>query len=84
MKINKEINKIIDKKEDKNMQNIIQKPKYLRSKELAIYLGIGKSTVWLYARQGKLIKNKISAKVTLFEVVFNILCQHQISPKILS
>ena len=38
MKINKEINKIIDKKEDKNMQNIIQKPKYLRSKELAIYL----------------------------------------------
>ena len=31
-----EINKIIDKKEDKNMQNIIQKPKYLRSKELAL------------------------------------------------
>ena len=29
MKINKEINKIIDKKEDKNMQNIIQKPKYI-------------------------------------------------------
>ena len=68
MTINKEINKINYKKEDKNMQKIIQKPKYLRSKELAIYLGIGESTVWLYVKQGKLIKHKISAKVTLFDV----------------
>ena len=59
-----QIKQITQKKEYQNMQ----KPKYLRSKELAIYLGIGKSTVWLYARQGKLIKNKISAKVTLFDV----------------
>jgi hypothetical protein len=40
----------------------------LRSKELAIYLGIGESTVWLYVKQGKIIKHKISAKVTLFDV----------------
>ena len=68
MKINKEINQISGIKEDKNMQKIIQKPRYLRSKELAIYLGIAKSTVWLYARQGKLVKHKISSKVTLFDV----------------
>ena len=68
MEINNEINKINYKKEDKNMQNIIPKPRYLRSKELAIYLGIGESTVWRYVKQGKLIKHKISAKVTLFDV----------------
>ena len=59
-----DMNKISENKEYKNMQ----KPKYLRSKELAIYLGIGESTVWLYVKQGKLIKHKISAKVTLFDV----------------
>ena len=26
--------------------------KYMRAKELAKYLGIGLSTVWLYAKQG--------------------------------
>ncbi len=59
-----QIKQITQKKEYQNMQ----KPKYLRSKELAIYLGIGESTVWLYVKQGKLIKHKISAKVTLFNV----------------
>jgi hypothetical protein len=59
-----QIKQITEKKEYQNMQ----KPKYLRSKELAIYLGIGESTVWLYVKQGKLIKHKISAKVTLFDV----------------
>ena len=59
-----QIKQITQKKEYQNMQ----KPKYLRSKELAIYLGIGESTVWLYVKQGKLIKHKISAKVTLFDV----------------
>ena len=66
---NKEMNQITEKKEYKNMQNILQKPRYLRSKELATYLGIGESTVWLYVKQGKLMKHKISAKVTLFEGV---------------
>ena len=59
-----QIKQITEKKEYQNMQ----KPKYLRSKELAIYLGIGESTVWLYVKQGKLIKHKISAKVTLIDV----------------
>ena len=59
-----QIKQITEKKEYQNMQ----KPKYLRSKELAIYLGIGESTVWLYVKQGKLMKHKISAKVTLFDV----------------
>ena len=59
-----DMNKISENKEYKNLQ----KPKYLRSKELAIYLGIGESTVWLYVKQGKLVKHKISAKVTLFDV----------------
>ena len=63
-----QIKQITENKEYKNMQNIIPKPRYLRSKELAIYLGIGESTVWLYVKQGKIIKHKISAKVTLFDV----------------
>ena len=44
-------------------------PKFMRAKELAKYLGIGLSTVWLYAKQGKITPNKISERVTLFDVV---------------
>ena len=36
--------------------------------ELAKYLGIGLSTVWLYAKQGKITPKKASDRVTLFEV----------------
>ena len=43
-------------------------PKFMRAKELAKYLGIGLSTVWLYAKQGKITSKKISDRVTLFEV----------------
>lgn len=43
-------------------------PKYLRAKEMASYLNIGLSTVWLYAKQGKLTPKKISDRVTLFSV----------------
>ena len=43
--------------------------KYMRAKELAKYLGIGLSTVWLYAKQGKITPKKASDRVTLFEVV---------------
>ena len=42
--------------------------KYMRAKELAKYLGIGLSTVWLYAKQGKITPKKASDRVTLFEV----------------
>lgn len=47
------------------MENI---PKYMRAKELAKHLGIGLSTVWLYAKQGRIIPKKLSEKVTVFDV----------------
>ena len=43
--------------------------KFMRAKQLAEHLGIGLSTVWLYAKQGKITANKISERVTLFDVV---------------
>ncbi len=42
--------------------------KYLRAKEVALYLGIGLSTVWLYAKQGKLTPKKLSQRVTVFSI----------------
>ena len=44
------------------------KKKYLRAKEVAEYMGIGLTTVWLYAREGKLTPKKISARVTVFSI----------------
>ena len=38
-----------------------------RPKEVAKYLGVGLSTVWLYAKQGKLTPYKLSDRVTIFE-----------------
>ncbi len=68
MTINKEINKINYKKEDKNMQKIIQKPKFLRAKGIARYFDIGESTVWYYLSKGIITKKKVSPRVTLFNV----------------
>ena len=42
--------------------------KYLRAKETAHYLSIGLSTVWLYAKQGKLTPKKLSPRVTVFSI----------------
>ena len=42
--------------------------KFLRAKEVAKYLGIGLSTVWLYAKKGKLTPRKISDRVTVFSI----------------
>jgi len=42
--------------------------KYLRAKETAEYLSIGLSTVWLYAKEGKLTPKKISTRVTVFSI----------------
>jgi len=42
--------------------------KLLRAKEVAEYLGVGLSTVWLYAKQGKITPNKISSRVTVFSI----------------
>ena len=44
-------------------------PKFMRAKQLAQHLGIGLSTVWVYAKQGKITPKKISDRVTLFDVV---------------
>jgi len=37
-----------------------------RAKEAALYLSVGVSTVWLYAKQGKLHPKKLSSRVTVF------------------
>ena len=42
--------------------------KYLRAKKVAKYMGIGLSTVWLYAKQGKITPIKISSRVTVFDI----------------
>ena len=53
-KINKERNITYDKS------------KYLRAKEVALYAGIGLSTVWHYAKIGKLTPKKINANISVF------------------
>ena len=40
----------------------------LRANEVADELSIGLSTVWLYAKEGKITPNKISARVTVFSI----------------
>ena len=42
-------------------------PQNLRAKEASKYLSIGLSTLWLYARQGKLKPIKLSPRVTIFK-----------------
>ena len=44
------------------------KQKFMRAKEVSDYLSIGLSTVWLYAKEGKLTPIHISKRVTVFEV----------------
>lgn len=51
------------------MSNINNTQKFMRAKQLALHLGIGLSTVWLYAKQGKITAKKISDRVTVFDVV---------------
>lgn len=42
-------------------------PKKLRAKQVADEFGIGLSTVWLYAKEGKLTPIKVSSRVTVFD-----------------
>ena len=42
--------------------------KYMRPKEVAAYMGIGMTTVWRYAKEGKLNPRKISPRVTVFNI----------------
>ncbi len=37
-----------------------------RAKEAAEYIGVGLSTIWLFAKQGKLAPIKLSDRVTVF------------------
>lgn len=39
----------------------------MRAKEAAKYLGCGLSTIWLYAKQGKITPIKLSDRVTIFK-----------------
>lgn len=41
--------------------------KNFRAKDAAKYLGCGLSTVWLYAKQGKIKSIKLSDRVTIFK-----------------
>ena len=45
----------------------IQK-KYMRPKEVALYMGVGIATVWRYAKDGKLTAKNISKRVTVFSI----------------
>lgn len=39
---------------------------YLRDKEASKYLGVGKSTIWLFSKQGKIKAIKLSDRVTVW------------------
>lgn len=39
----------------------------MRAREAASYIGCGLSTIWLYAKQGKIKSYKISDRVTIFK-----------------
>jgi predicted DNA-binding transcriptional regulator AlpA len=41
---------------------------YMRAKEVSEYVGIGLSTVWNFAKEGKITPIKISPRVTVFEI----------------
>jgi len=52
-----------------NNKNLVVEDKiYFRANEVADFLSIGKSTVWLYASQGRLKPKKISSRVTVFHI----------------
>jgi len=40
---------------------------HFRAKDASQYLGVGLSTIWLYAKQGKITSIKLSDKVTVFK-----------------
>jgi excisionase family DNA binding protein len=43
------------------------KKKY-RAKELALYIGVGLSTIWRWTKEGKIRSQKISSGVTVFDI----------------
>lgn len=49
------------------MRRIKLRKERLRAKEIVKMYGVGLSTVWLYAKQNKLTKIKVSDRVTVFD-----------------
>jgi len=43
------------------------RPQMMRAKDVSTYGSIGVSTVWLYAKQGKLTPIKVSKGITVFD-----------------
>ena len=52
---------------NKNGKTSTELPKKLRAKQIAKEFGIGLSTCWLYAKQGKLTPIRVSERVTVFD-----------------
>jgi len=50
------------------MQSSTQHRRMVRAKQAAVMFSIGESTLWLFAKQGKLNPIKVSARVTLWPV----------------
>ena len=46
----------------------MQEKRYIRAIGVAQYLNIGLSTVWLWAKQGRITGHKISSRVTVFDI----------------
>ena len=42
--------------------------RYYRAKELAVYLGVTITTIWNYAKDGKITPKKLSDSVTVFDI----------------
>jgi len=42
--------------------------RYYRAKELAVYLGVSITTIWNYAKEGKLTAKKLSEQATVFDI----------------
>ena len=50
------------------MTRNIQQPKRLRAKQIVQLYGVGLSTVWNYAKEGKITPIKVTNRVTVFDV----------------
>jgi len=42
--------------------------RYYRAKELSVFLGVSITTIWNYAKEGKLTPKKLSDSVTVFDI----------------
>lgn len=47
---------------------IMLEKRYYRAKELAVYLGVTITTVWNYAKDGRLTPKKLSSQATVFDI----------------